>query len=127
MTAYLCKYTIDYLSNRGSRALYNPAVVDANFKLIMYGPCVNPQVKINNHIYQVFVTLIATEYVVIDSVSKTIKKHNYDGTETNVFSLRNKNSYIFKRIDAGENMLIWDGTFRFDLILFDERSEPVWI
>jgi hypothetical protein len=123
---YNFDYNIDYLSNRGSRAIYNPAVVDSNFKLIMYGACENPQIKINGHLYQVNVTLIATEYVVIDSVTKTITKHNYDGTETNVFSYRNKESYIFQRIAAGVDMLIWDGTFRFDLILYDERSEPVW-
>lgn len=123
---YNYDYPIDYMSNRGSRALYNTAVVDSNFKLILYGPCVNPQVKISGHIYKVNIELIATEYVVIDSVNKTIIKHNYVGEDINVFSLRYKDSYIFERIPAGENMLIWDGSFRFDLVLFDERSEPVW-
>ena len=123
---YNYDFPIDYLSNMGSRALYNSAIVDSNFKMIIYGAVTNPQIKINGHVYQVNVALIATEYVTIDSVSKTIVKHNYDGTETNVFNLRNKESYIFERIAAGVNMLIWDGTFRFDLILYDERSEPLW-
>jgi hypothetical protein len=123
---YNFDYPIDYLSNRGSRALYNSAIVDSNFKLIMYGPCENPQIKISGHLYQVNVTLIATEYVVVDSVTKKITKHNYDGTDINVFNLRNKNSYIFERIPAGVNMILWDGSFRFDLILYDERSEPLW-
>lgn len=123
---YNFDYPIDYLSNRGSRALFNGSIVDSNFKLIMYGPCVNPQIKISGHVYQVNVTLIATEYVVVDSVTKTITKHNYDGTDSNAFSLRNRESYIFERIPAGTNMILWDGTFRFDIILYDERSEPAW-
>lgn len=124
---YNFDYNIDYLSNEGARTLYNSAVVDSNFKLIMYGPVVNPKIEINGHLYQVNITLLAKEYVEIDSVTKKIRKMNYDGTWSNAFASRNKESYIFKRIEAGYNHFIWDGTFRFDIILYDERSEPPWI
>lgn len=124
---YNFDYNIDYLSNEGARNLYNSAVVDSNFKLIMYGPVENPKIEINQHVYQVNVSLLASEYVEIDSVTKKIRKKNYNGVWSNEFSKRNRDSYIFKRIDAGNNNLIWDGKFRFDLILYDERSEPPWI
>lgn len=120
-------FDVDFLSNEGARTLYNPSVVNSNFKMVIYGPVVDPIITINNHIYKLNLELVATEYVTIDSVAKTIIMHHYDTTDTNEFNNRDKENYIFQKIDAGYNTLIWDGTFRFDLTLYDERSEPVWI
>lgn len=124
---YNYDFPYDYLSAEGVRKLYNPSFTASNFRMIIYGSAHNPQVKIGDYTYQVNVDLLSSEYITIDSVEKTIIKTKFDGTKENVFGDRNKESYIFQKIEAGNNSVIWDGSFRFDVVLFDERSEPLWI
>ena len=40
--------------------------------------------------------------------------------------MRNKDSYIFEKIQPGTNYVIIDGDFGVDIILMEERSEPKW-
>lgn len=65
--------------------------------------------------------------VSIDSIAKTILLTKRDGTVENHFHQRNRESYIFEKIPAGSNIVTWDKTFKFDVVLFEERSEPKWI
>lgn len=123
---YPIAYPFDYYSNRGSTELNNTSVAKANFRMIIYGACVNPVVYIAGHAYCVNCTVAANEYIQIDSTTKTIKLIANNGTETNVFNLRSRDSYIFEEIPAGIVNVSWDGSFAFDVILLEERSEPKW-
>lgn len=124
---YNFDYNLDYSSSDGAKTVYNTSIVPANFKLVIYGGARDPYVKINQHTYQVFDTLYDNERIEIDSATKKIRKLKFDGTWESAYSKRNKESYIFQKLEAGPNQLIWDGTFAFDLIIYDERSEPLWI
>lgn len=124
---YNYDFPYDYLSANGVRRLYNPSFVPSNFRIVMYGPKENPYVKIGANVYRINVSLLGSEYVIIDSIEKTVEKHKFDGTVENCFMLRDRDYYIFQKIAPRENPVIWDGDFRFDVILFDERSEPLWI
>ena len=119
-------FNIDFLSVDGIRKLYNYSFADSNFKMTIYGAKSNPTVQIGGNTYKVFTELLASEKLEIDSISKTVVKYKYDGTIENVFNLRDKSNYIFQRIPSGSNSVIWDGDFAFDIILYDERSEPLW-
>ena len=66
------------------------------------------------------------EYLTIDSATKKIFLTAVDGTTANKFNNRNRDSYIFEKIQPGGNVVAWDGTFGFDVILLEERSEPKW-
>lgn len=123
---YPLAYPFDYHSGLGLDELNNTGFTKTNFRMVFYGPCVNPVVYIAGHAYQVNCTVAANEYIQIDSTSKTIKLIANDGKETNVFNLRNRDSYIFEKIPAGVVDVAWDGTFVFDVILLEERSEPKW-
>ena len=117
----------DYLNDVRSDVLSNKNFVASNFRLMINGPCENPIIHISDHAYQVKCTVEAGEYLTVDSVAKTITKTGVDGTITNLFNRRNKESYIFEKIPAGENSISWNGTFSFEIILHEERSEPKWI
>lgn len=95
----------------------------SQFKLTFYGAVVNPRVLINNHPYQVNITLTADEYVVIDSRKNTVEKFSA-GQIINVFDDRNKAQSVFQPIPPGTLKFNWTGGFGFDLTLFEERSEP---
>ena len=66
------------------------------------------------------------EYLQIDTRKHTVYQYNAIGKRNNIFDLRLKESSVFEKI-SGENVTInWDGTFRLDITLFKERSQPAW-
>jgi phage-related protein len=95
--------------------------------MIIFGPCSAPTVYVSGHAYTVNCDAELGEYITIDSVEKTVTKTAIDGTTTNVFNLRGRESYIFEKIGAGANTVVWDGGYGVDIILMEERSEPKWI
>lgn len=119
-------YPFDYSSETTNRDLINTGIADTNFKMIIYGACVDPAVYINGHLYQVNCTVNSGEYLTIDSVTKKITLTATNGTTTNVFKLRNRDSYIFQKIASGSNTVTWEGDFGIDITLLEERSEPLW-
>ena len=66
------------------------------------------------------------ERLEIDSRKKTVKLIHSDGYTENVLWSAIKEYYIFEKIAAGTQIIAWDGSFAFDLILIDKRSEPLW-
>lgn len=120
-------FPFDYSSEMKNRKLINTGFIDTNFRLIVYGPCINPEIHIAGHTYQVDCEISEGEYLTIDSLTKKITLTRYNGEQVNKFNARNRESYIFKKIPAGENIVTWSYQFGFDVILFDERGEPKWI
>jgi hypothetical protein len=83
-------------------------------------------VYVSGHLYQVNCDVGVGEYLTIDSVSKKIFLTANDGSTTNVFNMRNRDSYIFEKVPPGINSVILEGDFGVDIILLEERSEPKW-
>lgn len=129
--SYCCDFPFDfphgYASNVSSASVLNRNFMFSEFRLRIYGDCVNPQITIGNHTYKVNCTINTDEYLTIDSSAKTIILTTVNGEEINKFSSRDKNNYIFELIPSGESVLAWNGDFGFDLTLIEERSEPKWI
>lgn len=96
-----------------------------DFLLTIYGPCLNPRIVIGNNLYEVKTKLDAGEYMLIDSRAGTVVRVRTNGVKVNEFYNRvtNPNS-PFERIQPGYNLVSWDGSFGFDLLLYIERSTP---
>ena len=120
-------YEYDYTGSSQTASIMNSAPADAAFKMFLYGPCINPSVTIGGHEYSVNITLSAGEYVLIDSAQKQVKKYDTIGKETNVYYLRNRESYIFYPIPEGNSVVSWSGDFNFDLTVCEKRGEPEWL
>lgn len=121
--AYPYRYSMP--SNAGF--ITNDHYADCDFKMIIYGPCINPAIRINGHLYEVTATLYAGEYILIDSRDHTVYRYLIDGRTKNLFNWRNKESDLFQKIPSGRCAVSWNAAaFGFDLILFQERSEPAW-
>ena len=111
-----------------SEVLPCDCINSANFKLTFFGPCTDPSVTIGENRYGLFCTLGADERVEIDSKMKTIEKYDAHGNDENYFYLRDKDSYIFTKIDRGDIPVVRSKSLKMDVTLFDERGEPaVWI
>lgn len=112
--------------------MVNDHYTDSGFRMIIYGPCINPAIRIAGHLYELKTTLYDGEYAVIDSSTRysqdrAIYKIQIDGTKVDLFNSRNKDSEIWQKIPPGRNTVTWNGDFGFDIILFSERSTPLWI
>lgn len=98
----------------------------SEFRMIVYGPCVNPRILINGYPYEVFTTLDARDYMIIDSQSDTVYKYLNNGTVQNLFHNRGLEHSIFEKIPSGLLNFNWSGDFGFDLTLYLERREAAW-
>ena len=119
-------YPFDFSSGFKRNTLMNTGFTASNFRMIIYGPCTNPEVYVSGHAYVVNCKVEEGEYLTIDSVAKAVTRTASDGTITNVFNLRGRESYIFEKIRSGDSPVTWDGEFGIDIILLEERSEPKW-
>ena len=124
---YSYHYPFVYSNQKGTIQTTNEALIDCDFLLRIYGSCSNPFVKIGKTIYQVNSTLSNGEYLEIDTRSKTIFSYSVYGDKRNLFNFRDKTrSDFFAKIPSGTNVVSWPGTFKAELILYEQRGEPKW-
>lgn len=120
-------FPFDYSNPLSSQMVENPGFTGSDFRMVIYGECEDPHIGVGEHLYEVDCTIGPHEYLTIDSKKKTIILTKQNGTTENKFRYRNRESYIFEKIPSGETLVSWDGDYKFDIILYEERSEPKWI
>ena len=124
---YEYDYQYDYTPQKiGTSDWYIDHYQSNEFKMTIFGPCVNPRVLINGYLYEVFDTLEAGEYIVIDSRKNSVIKHLSNGTTQDLYDWRAKEQSIFEPIPSGYLNLSWSGLFGFEITLYIERGEPRW-
>ena len=120
-------YEYDYSSDQsGVQNVINDSPGAAPFKMVIYGPAVNPYFYIGDQLYIVYTSVLDGEYLTIDTLEKKVYRTTIGGTRINEFNNRGKNTSIFDPIPEGANKVIWPATFGMSLTLLKERSEPVW-
>lgn len=119
-------YAYDYSVSTTSRQVVCDTVKSSKFKLRIYGEATDPAVMINGHAYKVNGMVKAGETLLIDSLNKTLTLTTATGSKINWFANRDRHDYIFEPIPPGVNNVIYNGSFKFDLIVIEERSEPRW-
>lgn len=125
---YPYDYLYDYSRQKsGSQNWIIDHFKKSNFKMIIYGPCTDPRITINGHVYQIYDTLESTDYVVIESRDKKITKHLANRTTQNILFKRRKDVSIFEPLPYGNLLVNWNGEFGFDITAYLERSVPEWI
>lgn len=125
---YNFDFPIDYSSpDQGNVEMNIDATAPMDFTMVVYGASINPFITVNGYPYSVYTTLEAGEYMIIDSKTQSITKVYLNGEKENIFNDRDTTQSIFKKIDSGNNVVRWDGTFGFDIILYNSRKEPIWM
>ena len=123
---YPYDYPYDYSPNDMAVYIENTEVMPADFKMVIQGPCENPQVTIGQNKCQIMTTLSSYEYIVLNSMDRTAYKVSSTGTVTNVFESLNRNYENFDRIPQGKHIISINGTFRMEITMYMKRSEPRW-
>ena len=121
---YPYSYPYDYSAKIKTNNIENNGYMNADFKLIMYGPVVNPLVEIDGKTYQIITDVKDGDYVIIDSLEHVVEQVDNVGNVTNKYNSRNKSWNIFEKIKPGVNSFIWSGEFGVDIVLYVQRSEP---
>lgn len=112
--------------NRENRTLINNNPNDVRARMIFYGPFNNVDIYIGSNRYNIETQLLENERLVIDQKEKTVTKITVSGDRINMINYRNKEFSIFTQIKPGEQFVNYNGEYSFEIILFDERSEPFW-
>ena len=124
-------FPYEYSNVRNIQYIQNSNYTASGFRMIIYGPCINPLVRIAGHVYELQTTLYDGEYAIIDSSTRYSKDRKIvrvksDGSQEDIFNSRNKESEIWQKIPVGRSIVSWSGGFGFDVILFNERGQPRW-
>ena len=123
---YPTDHPMDFTNPFSSLMVENPGFTGSDFRMIIYGEADDAKITIGDHLYEVNCEIGSHEYLTIDSKKKTVILTKENGTTENKFKLRNRASYIFEKIPPGETLVTWDNDYKFDIILYEERSEPKW-
>lgn len=123
---YPSLYPWRYASGMKNCRITNTHYAACNFLMRIYGRALNPQIYIGGNLYGFNVLLEDQEYLEIDSAAGTIYKIMNGGARENCFNVRDKSADAFLPIAPGTQQVTWSGEFDFEIILFEERSEPKW-
>jgi hypothetical protein len=119
-------YPYDYaVALNGKKIVCDTAGSNA-FRLTFYGVAINPSVNIGGHVYAINGAINNGESLLVDGQHKTITLTTNSGSKINWFDKRGRENYIFEPIKAGQNIVVWNGAFGFDLTVIEKRSEPKW-
>lgn len=124
---YPYSYPYGYMNGQRESILEQDHYCHSHFIMIIYGPCVNPQIVIGKNVYEIYTELQEKEYLTINSREGTIIKTDKNGNLENEFYKRNFETDIFAKIPYGKNHISWDNSFGFDITVLRERSEPKWV
>lgn len=128
-------YAYDYKADFESYlTLTNDNVLGSSYVAVIYGPCTNPDIILANDGDEDDVEIAINTDVpaggrlVVDMTDKTVTKYMPDGSIINAFGQRDLDAgYLWTKVPYGLSHVIWDGSFDFDLLLIEERSEPKWL
>ena len=105
----------------------NTSIAESNFEITAYGPCDDPEITIGGNRYILYISLLDNEYAKINSKTRKITKTSRYGETENIFHYRDRDNNIFEKIPDGENAVSWSLEKGFDLKIYDERGETIWI
>ncbi len=129
---YPFDYNYDYSNEEIDQELELDSTLPSDFKLYIYGGCVNPIIVIGENTYQVNTSIPAGSTLIVDSKAKTVVLRDEVGYEQNMFDNaergegKGKGRYIFEPIKPGLNKVAWDNSFGFDIEYYIEESELEW-
>lgn len=119
--SYPCRYTSDKSLN-----LTNSHYAPCPMIITIYGPAVNPSLYIGDILCGLNITLDEGEYAVINQMTREIYRRDAQGSIENMFDKREKSGDVFAFAPSGNSQLSFSGNFGIDIVLAEQRSEPLW-
>lgn len=127
-------YQYDYMENFSTNVnIGNSNALGSKWIITISGLAIGPFLQfINNDEIALTISFPYVEIpngarLEIDSSEKTAIMILADGSRINCFGARDPEYYLWYDIPAGKNQIVWDKSFKFDVTLIEERSEPRWL
>lgn len=103
-------------------------------RFVVYGPCIDPSVRIDGNLYRVEAVVPEGGHLVVGPLAspRSVTLVNADGSAVDVFSKARRGDglgggeYIFEPVRPGAHEVVWDRSFGFDLTWYEEEGEPPW-
>lgn len=125
-------YPYDFMQTSHTGSIESSVLTPCDVYLVIYGPAVNPYIIVGGNKYQVNVTVPSGGYTIVDGREKTIVTTLADSTTRNDFAYGVRGggagggTYIFEKIQPGQQEVTYSGSFGFDLGWYEEEGEPPW-
>ena len=124
-------YGFDYGVSGGADVVSVGGAYPADFLLRVYGPASDPNVIVGGNSYYVQVEVPAGGLLEVDSRAGTVVLKDAQGNSTNAFpdapdEGAGSGRYILQQMEPGELGVTWDGTFGFDLTVYERQDERTW-
>lgn len=124
---YDYEFDYDYTpSMETAGTVTNAGTAAAPIIIKFYGYAVNPQISIGGNVYGILGTILDGEVATFDTLAKTVTVKNAKGKVRSVFNDRKKTGKEFDPIPIGESAVLWPGTYKVEVTVMQERSEPGW-
>lgn len=125
------EFSFDFQPESGAQAVSNEGMFPCEWLWRAYGPATNPYVRIGGDLHQVNADVPSGARLEVDSREHTVRVILADGTVQNAYADRvrggkGSGSYLFERIAPGDNDVTWDGTYAFDLVLYESRIAALY-
>lgn len=127
MKKYTYSYPFVYNSQKDLINILNDGIDNADVIIRMFGPALNPFVKIGDTVYQILSEIDSNEYFEINTIDRTIYKVSSYGQKTNAFMYRSKDrSEFFVKISPGTLQASWGSNYDAEVVVVAKRTEPRW-
>lgn len=123
---YPTNYPFSYKAVKRERYVNNTHYAPCKAKIIFFGPCINPEIKIGGNIYSVEAELLENERIEIDPFEKKVIKITDVGVELDYMNKRYKKTSVFTEIPIGLNLYESNSKFSCKVVLYVERGTPEW-
>lgn len=129
---YPYDYPHEYRSSSLRKTIDNPGFAPAPVAITVYGPTDAPRIVMGGNVYEVAAPLSEGDLLIVDGLARSIVRRRANGSEENVFSSRRgvqrvgSGSYVFQPLPSGASSLSWDGSFGFDVVVYERRMERRW-
>lgn len=123
-------YPYDYMApSYGQFQVDNRDAVPCDMRLTVYGPAMNPSIRIGDNVYQCNCSVADGSVLVIDTRKKQVYERLEYGDEVSRLDSRERGSvgggsYIFEKLPNGLNVVSYNRAFGFDLTIIHEEVMP---
>lgn len=123
---YPFEFPFDFQPEAGAQSVSNAGMFACDWLWRVYGPATSPYVRIGTDLHKVNVDVPAGARLEVDSREHTVKVVMSDGTVEDAYADRERGgrgsgTYLFERVPEGDSTVAWDGTYAFDIVLYESR------
>lgn len=127
---YPYTYPYYYSTEFGFRYLENPSPVASNFRFVIFGPAISPEIRIGGNDYSFACSVPSGGYLLVESFPEaSVILVDSDGNRTDMFYCAERGTgegcgtYAFELLPPGISNVSWSDMFGFDLYVYEERGD----